>query len=168
MTDIVWVDYCIIGIVVISALISLGRGFIKESMSLVIWLLAYIVSSRFYQDLSAYFTKIDDTTYRNGAAICALFIGTLILGAIANYIISTLVAKTGLSGTDRILGLCFGAVRGTLIVAALLFVLDTFTPMSTTIWWHDSVLIPEFKIIIQWFYETMAQHSSFLDNTFKF
>ena len=161
-----WVDYIIIGIVSLSALISLVRGFAKESLSLVIWFFAFVISSRFYQDLASHFTGIEKPLIREGVAIAVLFVLTLIIGAIANYILSQLVSKTGLSGTDRVLGICFGALRGTLIVAALLFGLDTFTEMNHAQWWEKSALIPEFKVIIQWFFETMMQDSSFLD--FKF
>lgn len=51
------------------------------------------------------------------------FVATLIVGAMLNYIISQLVDKTGLTGTDRVLIACFGLLRGILIVAALLFLL---------------------------------------------
>ena len=100
-------------------------------------------------------------------AIGLLFIATLLVGALINYVMGQLVSKTGLSGTDRVLGLCFGGIRGTLIVAAVLFGLDTFTPASDMAWWDHSRLIPEFKVVIQWFFESMAEHSSFLDFKLK-
>jgi len=91
-----------------------------------------------------------------------LFIATLIVGAIVNYVISTLVEKTGLSGTDRVLGICFGALRGALIVAAILFFLDTFTGFSKSEDWQKSQLIPQFSFIIRWFFDYLQSSSSFL------
>ena len=157
-----WIDFSIIGIIAISTLVSLVRGFIKEAVSLVIWVAAFFIASQFYQDLAVYITQLQDPMLRNGAAIAILFISTLILGAIVNYILSKLVEHTGLSGTDRVLGLVFGALRGVLIVAALLFFMDSFTGLSDSQWWQDSVLIPHFGVFIQWFFEYLETSSSFL------
>ena len=112
-----------------------------------------------------YLTQIESMYIRNGTAIGILFVLTLIVGAIVNYVISQLVDKTGLSGTDRVLGAIFGLVRGALIVAALLFFMDTFTNFEQTDWWKESQLIPHFGFIIEWFFQQLQASSSFLNPT---
>lgn len=158
----VWIDYAIIIIIGLSTLISLIRGFAKEAMSLLVWFAAFFVASQFYQDLAIHLTQLQDEMLRNGVAIAILFVTTLILGALVNYILGQLVSKTGLSGTDRLLGLCFGALRGALIVSAILFFMDAFTGAPNAAWWKESRLVPEFGVVIQWFFNYLENTSSFV------
>ncbi|MBO2657933.1 CvpA family protein [Shewanella algae] len=158
----VWIDYAIVIVIGLSTLISLIRGFAKEAMSLVVWFAAFFIASQFYKDLAVHITQINDEVLRNGVAIAILFIVTLIVGALVNYLIGQLVSKTGLSGTDRILGLCFGALRGALIVSAILFFMDAFTGAPKTDWWQGSQLVPEFGVVIQWFFDYLENTSSFV------
>lgn len=158
----VWIDYVIIAIIGFSAAVSLSRGFVREALSLVIWGGALFVASHYYGYLAVYFTHFEDQVVRNGIAIAILFITTLIAGAMVNHVMGSLVERTGLSGTDRVLGICFGALRGVLIVSALLFFLDTFTHFSQSNDWKQSRLIPQFSDIIRWFLDHLQSASSFL------
>ena len=112
-----WVDLVIIGIIVLSALISLIRGFVKESISLVTWVVAGLIALRYYGPMADLLEPfINSVTLRQWIGGGILFVATLIVGAIVNFIVSQLVSKTGLSGTDKTLGVIFGGARGVLIV----------------------------------------------------
>lgn len=162
-----YIDLVIIGIIAFSVIVSLLRGFVREVMSLASWVVAFLVANNFYPYLANYLTQIQSEYLRDGAAIAILFVATLIIGSIVNYVISQLVDKTGLSGTDRVLGACFGLLRGVLIVAALLFFVDTFTNFSQSDWWKNSKLIPHFGFIVEWFFQQLKENSSLLNSPLK-
>ena len=145
-----WIDLCIIGVIVLSALISLVRGFVKESISLVSWIVAGIIALRYYAPMADLLEPfIVSVTLRQWVGGGILFIVTLIVGAIVNFIVSQLVSKTGLSGTDKALGVVFGAARGVLIIA-MLVLLASLTPMPEASWWQDSAMIGFFQQLAEW------------------
>lgn len=162
------VDFIIIGIVVFSLLVSLWRGFVSEVLSLAGWVIAFFIASKFYQPMSLVLLQINsaylqNSEYlRNGIAATILFIAVLIVSGIINALLAKLVDKTGLSGTDRVLGAGFGILRGIFIVAAILFFLDTFTQFNQSVLWKESQLIPHFDFIVKWFFEQLQASSSFL------
>ena len=157
-----WVDITIISIIAFSASVSIVRGFIREALSLVSWGLAFFIAGHFYTYITPYLTYFDSDIIRIAVAITILFFATLLVCSVVSYVIGQLVQKTGLSGTDRVLGICFGILRGILVVAALLFFIDTFTPLSKSPYWTNSQLIPHFHFIIRWFFDYIQHSSSFL------
>ena len=98
------IDYIIIGIIAFSIIVSLLRGFCARVMSLASWVVAFVLSLANFIPISPlYLTQIESDYVRNGTAIGILFVLTLIVGGIVNCVISQLVDKTGLTGTDRVL-----------------------------------------------------------------
>ena len=144
------VDYAILGILLISSFISLLRGFVKEALSLVGWGLAFWVSLGFAVPLSGLFrSSMADPTARLILSFVALFILTLIVSSVANFFASRLVQRTGLTGTDRFLGVIFGFLRGALLVSVLVL-LAGLTSLPKEPWWQDSFLLFRFQAIAEW------------------
>ncbi len=92
---------------------------------------------------------IETPSLRVIAACSILFVMTLLLGGLVNYLISQLVKATGLSGTDRFLGMVFGAARGALLVVVAVGLLS-LAPVEADAWWRESVVIPHFLLVADW------------------
>ena len=143
----IWVDYVIIGIIALSAIIGLARGLIREVIALAVWIVAALAAWLFYVPVAEQLTPwIETPSVRMAAAVLILVFGVLIVGAIVAYLLSVLVDKTGLTGTDRLLGMVFGAGRGAVLVALLVF-LATLTPVAEDPWWSQSRLLPKFQLL---------------------
>ncbi|MET0106108.1 MAG: CvpA family protein [Sedimenticola sp.] len=145
----IWIDYVIIGIIGLSAMISLVRGFISEALSLAVWILAFWVAWTFFRELAVQLDWFTVPSVQLGAAFAILFIATLMLGALVNFLVGQLVEKTGLSGTDRLIGIFFGAARGAVLIA-ILVLLAGLTPFPNDPWWKESQLIGYFQELAIW------------------
>jgi membrane protein required for colicin V production len=149
-TNLVWVDYLIVGILALSMLAGLLRGFLKEAISLGAWIAAFFVAFMFVEDGATYLTKyIGIPAVRIVLAFGILFLCTLILGGLINLIVAQLLERTGLTGTDRLLGLIFGLVKGGAIVTVLVL-LAGLTPLPQNPWWKQSILLPRFQPAAVW------------------
>ena len=151
----IWIDYTIIGLIGISSLIGLLRGFIREAFSLVLWVVAIWIGITYSQAFSVYLEQfIQYPSARLAASFGILFFVTLILGAMISYLLSELVKKTGLTGSDRFAGMIFGIARG-FVVVAIIVMLAGLTPLPKDAWWKESVLIPPFQSLAVWFRENI-------------
>ncbi len=155
-------DWVIVAIVGLSALVSIFRGFVKEALSLVVWIVTFVITGRFYEALATHLTFFEQDVSRKLAAIVLLFIVTLLVTGLCASLIRNLVHKTGLSGTDRLLGAVFGLLRGILVVCALVGGVMILSKLwilgfvEKEPWWTDSVFIPEIKQIVGWFFNQVG------------
>lgn len=152
----VWVDIVIPGIIAVSALLSLMRGFVREALSLVGWLAAFWVALTFADDLANLFlTGISVPSLRIIVAFTILFVITLVVMALINNLAGQLIKKSGLKGTDRMIGMLFGVARGAIVVSVLVL-LAGFTTMTQDPWWNDSVMIDVFHEFAVWLRQIVA------------
>ncbi|MGK0445271.1 MAG: membrane protein required for colicin V production [Bermanella sp.] len=144
------IDWVILAVVLISALISIKRGFVKEMLSLASWIAAFIIARIFSGHLDVLLVEwIETPSARYGAAFAILFAATLIVGAMINNLVGELVKVTGLAGTDRMFGIVFGVARGLILITAAVYGLQ-MTAFSADPWWKESALIPHFELMVSW------------------
>jgi len=145
-----WVDYSILAIIGISVLISIWRGFTKEALSLAGWIIATWVALTFADKLQVMLEPhIQVPSLRLMVAFAILFIATLFLAGFINYLAVQVIKKTGLSGTDRMIGIFFGVARGGVVVAVLVL-LGGMTPVPQDPWWNESQLMHYFQDMAIW------------------
>lgn len=146
----IWIDYAIIGVISISLIIGLFRGLMSEAFALVSWGIAFWVGLTFSASFATLLeSSITDPSARIAVAFIVLFLLTLILGAIINKLLSVLIDKTGLTGTDRLAGLVFGVARGIFLIV-ILVMLAGLTPLPESSWWKESQLLPLFQSLAVW------------------
>ncbi len=145
-----WLDVSILVVIAISVLISVFQGFAREALSLAAWILAIIVARTFATDLGVLFeSQIETELIRYIVGFAILFIITLFLGGLVNYLVRQIIKKTGLSGTDRMLGVFFGFARGVLIIAVLVF-MGGLSTLPQEKWWQGALLMPYFEDLVLW------------------
>lgn len=158
-----WVDMVILGVMVLSVLVSIVRGFVRETLSLASWIGAVWVGVSFMHAISPWFKPyVSSTDLRTGIAFALLFMVALFIGSIISYIVVQLIQKSGLSGTDRSLGIVFGLGRGVLIVSVGLLVATMVLPKTVKNMTKDmttskqrsalksSQLAPYFNPVVNW------------------
>lgn len=163
-----WADWAILGIVVVSCLFGLMRGLIKEALSVANWIIAVLIAVTFRDPLASLLVnQIETPSLRQIVAFSSLFIATLMVGALVNYLISELVKITGLSSTDRVLGMVFGLLRGFVVVMAVLLLIPPIISIDQDKWWTESVLIPDFLAFEGWARTSAAELTSWLRQLFS-
>jgi membrane protein required for colicin V production len=147
----IWIDFTIIGFVLISLVIGLLRGVIKEVFSLAFWIVAIWVGMNFSRDFSRFLEPvISHPSARIAASFVSLFVITLVLGGLIGFILGErLIKQTGLTFGDRFLGMVFGCFRGVVVVAVMI-VLAGLTSLPEDSWWKKSRLIPPFQSFAVW------------------
>ncbi len=134
-----WLDFTIIGLLLVSMVWSALRGVVREIVSLGGWIIAFLAANLFAGPLSTHLPQaIPGETLRTMAAYLAIFFAALICTALVGGVMSKLVNAVGLGPMDKGLGALFGAARGAILVLAAVLVAG-LTSAPTQSWWKESM-----------------------------
>lgn len=141
-------DYAMLAIVGLSIAISLWRGLVREVVSLLSWLVALWVASRFGVAAAAWVpAAITSPPVRYVTAFAVLFLGTVFVLELLAFLVAKLLSAIGVGFMDRMLGAIFGLARGVLI-AWVLTLIGGFTTLPQRDWWRDAVLAPPLQTAV--------------------
>jgi membrane protein required for colicin V production len=160
-------DWSILALISVSTIIGVIRGAVKEVVSLFVWVLAAVIASIFHDQLAMLMVNLIDASFlRTFVAWITLFLVCLIIGSLINYLLGKLIEVSGLSGTDRLLGIIFGVVRALVIVMVFLIIAPKIFPAAYTQWWIESTFIPYFVPYQDWAQQTGSAALRFFKNLF--
>lgn len=146
----IWVDYIIIGLLCITLLTGILKGFSLQVFSLVAWLMALLVGLNFSRDFSFFLQPtISDPAARMAASFTVLCLMTRLVGSVIGMLLYRLIKKPTLSILDRLGGMIFGIVNGAIFVT-IIIMLCGLSVLPKSPWWKESKLIPPFQSIALW------------------
>ena len=122
-----FVDWTIIVVITASVVLSIIRGFVKEFLSLFIWVIAFFAAVNFEFLATPKINEfLGNPDISKIISYVVVFIIALFLGGLVIKFLSGLVKWSGASGFDKLLGVLFGFTRGLLI----LFIIFLLLPAS--------------------------------------
>lgn len=127
------------GLLLLSCLLGIWRGVIREIMSLVAWLLGFVLASKYAADVALELSTDWFGHWRYFAAWIVVFFAVWLGMSVLSYFISRLVSLVGLGLMDRIMGCMFGFLRGGIALMAISIVVG-LTPFKASEAWKNSWL----------------------------
>lgn len=141
----IWVDYCILAVFILSVIVGLLRGFTREVLGFATWIFAIALAWLFgHAAADALQQKIAEPALRLFCAYALLFLSGLLIGSLVTYFVSEAVQDTFLGLTDRMLGGGYGLLRAAVFIAAFVLVAGQMGAQQER-WWQQSLLIGKFE-----------------------
>ena len=153
-----WFDYVLIFIVLASALIGFMRGLVREIISLLSWIVAFLAGILFSDILAlALDPFIKSQTAAQLTSFILLFVAVLIIGFLVNYLIGLFIGASGRSVSSRLFGFIFGIAKGGLVVLFVIFIISNttlqeqpfFTSSQFSYWFQDASVWISSRVITE-------------------
>lgn len=136
-----WLDWVLAGIVLVSVITAILKGFLAELISLASVVVGVVVAVFYYGRFAPWFEDLTRShVVALGLSFLLLFFGTLAVGALVSVLARKVIQAAELQWFDRFLGGIFGLVRGTLVDSVLLLILMAFSIKGEAV--QHSMLAP--------------------------
>jgi membrane protein required for colicin V production len=110
-------DIILLAVMLISGLLAMIRGFMREILSIAAWGIAALVTLYSFNKVAPITQQyISSEMVSKGVTIGGIFLATLLIVSIITVRVSDLILDSRVGALDRTLGFLFGLARGLLIV----------------------------------------------------
>ena len=141
-------DYFVLALIASSIILSVLRGFVKELLSILAWVVSFVIAKLYTVELSQVLPdSIPNESLRYLAAFLILFLATLLIFTLLGLALSQVVKVAGMGWLDRILGGCFGLVRG-IFVVTIIVMLCGLTTLPQNPAWRSALLSAPFEAMV--------------------
>ena len=136
------IDYLIVLAVLASAVFGFARGFLREFIALLAWLIALWLGWRHSDWVAPYMGgALAQEPIRTWVARAIVVALVLLVGTIVGALASRFVRMSLFSGFDRLLGMVFGLLRGVTVVGVAVILAQQLR-LDGERWWQGSRLLP--------------------------
>ncbi|RAI45150.1 CvpA family protein [Rhodoplanes roseus] len=127
-----YLDIFLIVVMLISGLLAMVRGFMREVLSIAAWGAAAVATLYAFPRLLPYAKQYFNNDYvAMGAVVGGVFLLTLIIVSALTVRISDRILDSRIGALDRTLGFLFGLGRGLLIVVVAFIFFDWLVPVKS-------------------------------------
>ncbi|MCO6506568.1 MAG: CvpA family protein [Snodgrassella sp.] len=138
-------DVLSLGLILLTTLVAMMRGLVGEIASLLCWVVAFIGAKVLAVPVANLaFTSMQPQALATSLSFVLVFGALWIVQRLLRALITSALQTIGLGGVNRILGACFGAVKGVIIVT-LVVLICTFTDLPKSPMWRNSVTAGMFE-----------------------
>ena len=135
-------DYVVLAALIVSAVVGLARGFLREAIALVAWIFALAIAGHYSELVEPHLGGLlAGPLVKPWAARLIILVLVLLVGALIGALANHFVRLSIFSGMDRLLGFFFGLLRG-LLLFGVLVMLGQLLHLDSERWWRDSRLMP--------------------------
>lgn len=138
-------DAFVICLILLSTALSIYRGFVREVLTIVTWIIAGWLAVLWGKEAGQIFVISDSEIIKEMLGMVTVFFAVILVGMVLKFLVFRAFSIGGPTRLDRFAGCLFGFARGMLVIMAVLWIAPENTIKQP--WYTESVLVPKIHIV---------------------